>query len=309
VALNRVPCPECGAGLKSPSGFKVGQNVCCPKCETYFTVEEPADDEANTPRKAAAGKAGASGGKKPVKAAAVADDDDDALPKKKKKRASEDDEDEGRSYKNSPARYAVLGVLVVVMIGLGVMLILKKREEAKQDETVQKPPEPQTFEKMPGELPDPKLLAGAGGGGLGFPNPKLPNPKFPNPKLPKPPDGGGFALPFLDGGGALPPDVAAARLNQYRTKIVGTWKADLGRGQTSEVVYRADGTFTDTLTTGGTPKTVSGTWTAGGLVSGNKGIAITRTVAGARTTVKAVFEDDELLHDTQERGLTGVFRK
>jgi hypothetical protein len=311
VALNRVPCPECGAGLKSPSGFKVGQTVCCPKCETYFTVEEPADEEAAGAKKsAAAGKAGAAGGKKPVKAAAVADDAEDAAPRKKKKKVAEDEEDEERSYKNSPARYAVLGVLVLVMIGLGVMLIIKKRNEAKDDDTADKPnPNVVIPDKLapPPANPPGQAAPGVGGGGV---RPKVDPKTNPGVVPPKSNPGGNFAIPLLDGGGSfLTPQQALAKVTEFKSKLAGTWRANLGGGRTSELVYRPDGTFTDTLTTGATPKVVNGTWTATSLTSGNKGLLVNRTAGGARTTVKAVFEGDELLHDTQERGLTGVFRK
>ena len=158
MALTRIVCPECSAGLKSQSGFEVGETVCCPKCETYFSVEEPeAVEEEELPKKKASG-AEASPKKKAV-AAAVSDEDDDEdekpqpkkkkavhatvsddddeddeddekprSKKKKKKKRSDDDEDE-RSYKNSPLRYAVLGVLVVTMLVLGVFLIRKQMKE------------------------------------------------------------------------------------------------------------------------------------------------------------------------------------
>jgi uncharacterized Zn finger protein (UPF0148 family) len=104
VPLNRITCPECGAGLKSKSGFTPGELVSCPKCETDFTVAEPAD-EAEEPRK----------GKKPAKAAALPPDDEE--------------EDEKWSYKNSWIRYAILGVLLVVLGVLGYMLYEKKKKE------------------------------------------------------------------------------------------------------------------------------------------------------------------------------------
>jgi hypothetical protein len=108
---------------------------------------------------------------------------------------------------------------------------------------------------------------------------------------------------------ALSPAEAAALTQKFKTQLVGTWKANLGDGSVAEIAYLANGTFTDTLTTGGTPKTISGTWATGNLAAGNKGIRITRTVNGAKSQVTAVFEDDELLHATQESGLTGAFRK
>ena len=114
MSLLKIKCPECRAGLKSAAGFTPGQTVCCPKCETYFAVEEPTDEEpaAAKPRKA-------------VRAAAADDDEDEPRKKRKKPRDDEDDAFEERSYKNSPLRYAILGVLVVVMLVLGYFLYEK----------------------------------------------------------------------------------------------------------------------------------------------------------------------------------------
>jgi hypothetical protein len=103
----------------------VGQTVCCPKCETYFNVDEPEDAEA-----------AASSNKKPVASKAVASTDedfDDEQPRKKKKKKRSREEDVGSSYKNSPIRFAILGVLIIVLIVLGYMLYLKKQREAKDN--------------------------------------------------------------------------------------------------------------------------------------------------------------------------------
>lgn len=130
MALTRISCPECGAALKSPTGFTPGQTVCCPKCETYFSVEEPADGgEEEKPKKGKPAPAKAAA-KKPVKAA-VSDDEDeeDEKPKKKKKKKAADEDEEDWSYKNSWIRYAVLGVLLIVLAVLGYMLWDKKQKE------------------------------------------------------------------------------------------------------------------------------------------------------------------------------------
>lgn len=114
MALDKVRCPNCTAGLKSAGGFEAGQEVRCPKCEMDFVVEEPAGDA-------------------PMKKAKVLSVDDEPVekPKKKKKRpVAEDEYDDGYSYRNSPLRYAILAVLVVVMCVLGYMLYLKKQREA-----------------------------------------------------------------------------------------------------------------------------------------------------------------------------------
>jgi uncharacterized Zn finger protein (UPF0148 family) len=294
VALNRVACPECGAGLKSPTGFNVGQTVCCPKCESYFVVEKPEESDGEV------------GKKKPLKASSSRDDDDDYdQPKKKRKNRDED----VSSYKNSPIRYIILGVLIIAMCVLGYMLYEKKQREGRDtadsggDHPQPVIPPPPTI----GIPPPPKL-----GGGVGLP--KLPNPRLPNPKLPNPsPPTGGGGLPGIPGlsssGTVLPPAETFALVTKFKKQIVGSWKADLGDGKSSTIEYLADGTFTDTLDVGGKPTTVKGTWAAGALAAGNKGFQINRTVNGTKTQVKAIFEDDEMLHDTQEKGTLGAFKK
>lgn len=138
VALLKIKCPECGAGLKSPTGFTVGQTVCCPKCETYFPVEEPEEEAEEAPKKSAPAGGKPAPAKKPVKAAADEDEDEEEdeeeapKKKKKKKRRDDDDEDGGRSYKNSPLRFIILGILIIIMLVLGYMLYEKKKKE-KED--------------------------------------------------------------------------------------------------------------------------------------------------------------------------------
>lgn len=137
MPLNRIACPECGAGLKSKTGFTPGETVCCPKCETYFSVEEPQDgDEEEKPTKDRAAAKG--GAKKPVRAAAADDDEDEGKPKKKKKKRDDDDEadEEEWSYKNSWIRYAVLGVLLIVLAVLGYLLYEKRQREADANAAV-----------------------------------------------------------------------------------------------------------------------------------------------------------------------------
>jgi type IV secretory pathway VirB10-like protein len=170
VAISKVVCPECKAGLTSKTGFQPGAVVSCPKCGTYFEVSadvappvekaapilpaqplaakptpaKPApaprprdeDDEDDRPRK-----------KKPVVEVVDDDDDEDDRPRKKRRRDDEDEEDDRPrnrkkkrksgggedGYSNSAIRYVVLGVLVLVMLVLGVMLIIKKMNERDQD--------------------------------------------------------------------------------------------------------------------------------------------------------------------------------
>jgi hypothetical protein len=311
VALNRIACPECGAGLKSASGFTPGQTVSCPKCETYFAVED-AGDATST----------ATAGKKPVRAAA-SDDDYDDTPKGTKKRR-----DEEWSYRNSPARYAVLGVLVLVMCVLGYLLYEKKQREAEDqaNNRIEDDP-PVAAPGMPGGPLAPPKLGGVGvkmgrppGGGKGGAAPPLPPPP-PLPKkgntgavnpTPMPKQGGGGGSPFdlLPGGGSAPNAAEDDMLTKkYRDMLVGTWKADLGKGVTAELAYGADGTVTETVTTPEGPSTRSGKWSVTGLV-GRKGIAVSWTGGTAKaTTHRLIFEDDELEHPVSSQNLTGIFRK
>jgi uncharacterized Zn finger protein (UPF0148 family) len=289
VALLKIKCPECGAGLKSPTGFTVGQTVPCPKCETYFSVEEP--DEALT-------------GKKPVKAAVADDDEDYDAPKKKKKR-QDDDEPAGRSYRNSPLRYAVLGVLLVILGVLVVLFIQKKqreREEAKANDTT-KPEQatpPQQFLPLPGN-PSP-----AGVGGPKGPNPKLPNPKGPNAKGPN----GGVPVDPLGGllGGGFITEQEQQKLKaKYTAALVGTWKADLGNGVAEELTYTAGGTYTATRT-GSAPASESGKYVVT-AVAGSKTLRLDLTTAAGTRKIVVVFDDDEIEHPSLQPGVVGTFRK
>jgi uncharacterized Zn finger protein (UPF0148 family) len=320
VALLKTRCPECNAPLKSSTGFTVGQTVCCPKCETYFAVEEPEketdeSEEDEAPKKATAkSKTNDAPAKKPLKAAAADDDDDDndEKPKKKKKnRAYDDDEEPKRSYKNSPLRYAILGVLVVIMLVLGYMLIEKKKKErelAKADESPSAPSVPS------GQIPPPPIMMGPNigrppGGGPGVPLPKQKLPvanKQPNGQPVGPagnPLGG-----FVGGAGPIPGTPEAQKLTQaLTTALVATWTADLGDGVTEELTYTAAGTYTQKLT-GPTPTTVSGKYIVKELV-GSKGLKIQIDTAAGSRTVRVTFEDDELQHPTLQPGVTGSFRK
>lgn len=150
MAIEFATCPECRTTLKStrPAGFPAGEPLECPKCGTYFAAEavtaakpvaakpvatkaravEVDDDEEDRPRK------------KKAKVRAVEDDDDDDLdepPRKKGKKSKKRDEGE-RSYKSSPLRFIILGILVVIMLVLAVFLYLKWQRE-KEDNAAAPP--------------------------------------------------------------------------------------------------------------------------------------------------------------------------
>jgi DNA-directed RNA polymerase subunit M/transcription elongation factor TFIIS len=130
--LLKVSCPECGAGLKTnnPAGFEIGSAIECPKCQTYFAAEPPAEAKPAVA--------------KPVKkaVAAVVDDDDDddspveKKPKKKKGKRNREDGDGPTGYakyRKSPIRFIILGILLIVMIVLAVLLWQKWENQKKAD--------------------------------------------------------------------------------------------------------------------------------------------------------------------------------
>ncbi len=126
MPIAKATCPECGAKLSSPDGFEIGEEVECPKCDTEFKVRAPKpvkpkvvdddDDEEERPK---------SKTKKPVKRKPVddEDDDDDDEDERPKKRGSRRDDE--KSYKNSPLRFIILGVLVLIMLVGGFFLVKK----------------------------------------------------------------------------------------------------------------------------------------------------------------------------------------
>lgn len=298
MALTRVICPECGAGVKSRSGFAVGETVTCPKCEAEFAVEEPEEADA-VPSRAA-----------------------DDRPRRKRRRDDDEDDDGGRSYKNSPLRYAVLGVLVIVMVVLGVMLYLKKKRERDQEQANAAaanadaaPADPNPRRGPVGPMVGGPMVGGPMPGGPMFPMGPNPPGKFPMGGGPVAgrPGGPGFGPP--PGFGPTPEAVTGGLFETPRPgtpqaqqltgelskKLAGTWTGTAPDGTAHEVVYRADGTFTHTA--GSNPS--SGTWRVDGLL-GTRGLKVNR---GGPAPARVVFEDDELLHDTGKPGETVVLRK
>jgi hypothetical protein len=313
VALKNIICPECNTKLKSPTGFLLGATVSCPKCETDFTVREPddKDGEHEEPKKGADRDAPT---KQPVKASAGDGDEwEDEAPKKNKKKPAYDEDDvQARSYKNSPLRYAILGVLVLTMLVLGYFLFQKwKTDREMAQEGNARSDDDARPVNLNQPLPPPPVLGGA-------PNPKFPNPKFPNPKgpFPKQPGGktgaGGPAGGFDPVGGLLGTKPATdaeiqARLQKFKTALVGTWTADLGAGANEELTYTAEGTFT-AKQTGPDPATASGKYTVQQVV-GTKGLRLLLDDGTSQRTIIVNFEGEELEHPTLQKGLTGAFRK
>ena len=298
MTLMRIVCPECGAGLKSSAGFSVGEAVECPKCETNFSVEEP---EVEAPAKA----------KKPGKAVARGrnrdddDDDDDDRPRKKKKQRRDDDDERG--YKNSPLRFIILGVLIIVMVVLGIMLIMKKQKEKEDAKDVidaqanagvippmggQPPkvtirPQPNQFNKQPNQFPNPNQFPKQNQ----FPN--QPN-QFQPPPLPPP-------SPSLLGG--PPPGSPEARelIASLSKKLIGTWEGTGPDGTRHIVTYLEGGRFNHEIGT----KATGGTWSVVGLI-GSKGLKLN---CGAGAPVQVIFDDDELIHDTGTPGEAVILKK
>jgi len=190
-----------------------------------------------------------------------------------------------------------------VLVVLAVML---KKKWDKDKENTEAPPPAREGETRPSEG-TPRLAGPAPKGGPGVVRPGPGNvPGF----NPQPQPGGfggfpGFGSPAVD-----PAELQrrnAERTAELTGRLAGSWRADLGNGVTQRVEYRADGTYTDTVTGGDRARQLMGTWKVAGLV-GTKGLKLTRT-GGGRPQVNVVFEGDELVHDADEPGVTAVFRK
>lgn len=301
MAIMRIECPECGAGLKSPTGFAAGQSVACPKCETYFTVEEP---EEERPAKS----------KKAVKAVSSRDDDDDEedeKPKKKKKKKSRDDDDDddddeggGKSYKTSPLRFIVLGILVVIMAVLGIMLVVRKMDEKKQNEGANAGSNEEGAGPPEGQVPVIRNL-GAGVPKLPMIIPNMGGVQPPPPVLAPPPPAGIDPIAGLFGQSPRAgTDESVKLLETHRKKLLGMWEGTAADGALHKIVYQDNGQFTHEISGGGKGSTSAGTWNIMGLV-GTRGVKINR----GTVKLKVVFEGDELLHDTATPGETVVLKK
>jgi uncharacterized Zn finger protein (UPF0148 family) len=325
MAINRISCPECSAGLKSGTGFSPGQTVCCPKCETYFVVEEPADEVEEEQEKPARstkgkGKTGSANTKGRTKPDDGEEEDDYEPPRKKKKKKRSEDDDDERSYKNSPVRYGILTVLVVIML-VGLYFLIQKYR--REHEEVASNDTPATSTETPAAGP------GTGAPPLGVPGtgrgPRGPGVVFTpgGVRPPGVPPGTVRKVPTDDpaaqrggvvSGGLLGPDIipsneAKQLLQKYQAQLMGTWKADLGGGVTAQLVYAPDHTVIETVTgPAGTRKT-TGKWNITGLVNRRSVTIELMPETGAARTEKLVFEDDELLQPVPSQSVTGVFRK
>ncbi len=280
MSLTKIRCPECDAALKSDDGFTVGEEVTCPKCDTTFAVPKP---------------------KAKAVLAEAADEPDQ--PKTKKKKAAS--ADEPRSYKDSPLRYAILGVLVLVMIVLGVLLYLKKgtveAEAANNDppqNAPQQPVQPQPLPKFPP-----------------FPVPKQPNPKQPGKQAGKQPSGGGGLGGALVGGidplapvfGSAPSAAQGKQIvAKYGAALVGSWVCEAD-GSTDEVAYLGDGTFVASRTGTGAAK-AGGKYTVVGP-AGATGLKLKLETDTGTRTITVSFDGDALEHPTLEKGVTATFKR
>lgn len=246
MALLKVNCPECGAGLKSARGFNPGQAVRCPKCEAQFRVEdfeerdEAEAEEEESPKRISTKAKGKDNptGKKPVKAVTVEDEgdekegeeDEEEVPKKKKKKKRRPDKPT-RSYKNSPLRFAILGVLLVVLVGLAVLLFTQKnRETADAGKSNNPSGNTEPTPAPPNATP---------------PGPVPGDSKPPPPPPPKP----------------QPPKAPSPLVVEWRKKLLGEWELKFSEDNVYAVVYKDDETFTYTATSPDKPKqTISGRW-------------------------------------------------
>lgn len=305
MSLNRIVCPDCGAGLASKAGFVIGQRLTCPKCETSFKVSAPYEEvEEETPSAPAKAPAAA---KKTVRAAveAVEDEDEDDRPKKKKKKKKrDDDEDEdGSSYRNSWIRYTILGILVTVMLVLGYFLYDKwkaQNEDAAPQVKANEAPfaRPIPPPGVPGKGPGPM------GKGPGFPGQA--QPKIGSGGQQGPTPGLGFN-PFGGPLGILTPAESEKLTAGLVQKLIGTWEGKDPEGATHRVEYRADKTFSHKVEGGSNSGTMTGTYAVAGRL-GDKVLTLTRPL-GSLKQVKVTFEDDELIHDTATPGQSVILRK
>ena len=184
MASTRTICTECKSVVTLPEPAEVGDVVACPKCEAYFTVPKtkivPTPGAAKpAPAKPAAAVVAKPKPKVVVEAEAVDDEDfvppppkkkpvvvveddedeeeeEEEKPKKKKKRPEgggskkkkKKKDDEG-SFRNSPLRYAILGVLVLVML-VGAYFLYKKMMKGDPPEIVITKPEEDFSKPIPG---------------------------------------------------------------------------------------------------------------------------------------------------------------
>ena len=195
MALLSIACPECGARVKSSKGFKRGQDVSCPKCETDFTVGDTASA-------------------------------DESL-------------DKEWSYKNSWMRFAVLGVLLVVLGVLGYMLYQKKQANKDTDTgTAQSDDEmPMVNPKLVGKG-DPGLrpVGRTGGGGVGGGQPK---------------------------GNAGESKDASPDTESIRKLLIGSWEG-ARKDEKFAIEYKQDGSFSYSVD-GNAKKSIEGRWKIAGI--------------------------------------------
>ncbi len=96
-------------------------------------------------------------------------------------------------------------------------------------------------------------------------------------------------------------------LARRKAALVGTWTADLGLGQTEELTYMADGTFTRTRT-GSQPVAIRGRYTVKS-VAGTRGVRMQWETDQGMQSFIVTFEGNELLHPSSLPGVVGTFRK
>jgi hypothetical protein len=124
---------------------------------------------------------------------------------------------------------------------------------------------------------------------------------------PAPPAVGDNPLAGIFGGGPAAPGGDPALMQKFKTALVGTWVADLGGGDTEELTYTADGTYTAKVTGAGAA-TASGKYTVQAAV-GSTGLRLRLDDGTSVRNITVTFEGAELEHPSLLKGMTGTFRK
>jgi hypothetical protein len=276
VPITQLDCPECGAKLRSATGFEPGKKIRCPKCKEVVTVPGPEarvskarpapardeDDEDDRPaarRKAAAVKPSRPRRDEDDEDDEDRDDDEDEAPRRRKKGKKK----EAAGF-FTPGRIAIYGgLLAAVIAGVIVLVIVLKKGDGDSGGQARK---------------DDKPRDGA---------PRDGSPRDGGPKDGAPGDGG-IAFDKVLHPGLVSHDGARAAV----TKLVGKWSGSKG-AKSIEVTYRGDGTFKQVITDKGQTFPFEGTWkltAVGGNQGGTSRIDRKAAIGGGGDSIQAILD-------------------